>query len=166
MPRAKPKRTSSKPRPPRFTASDQVWVSMFCAVQEQLDVLNCYFGDSKESREDNLPTLWALRREIHELASNIADTKSGQAVLESRMQSIAEALKPIVGHCQALARENESLRRWSEANRSVTDAARGDAAAESTYVFGPCAFKSAHLPGIRCAVCGHLEIVYTGQIPL
>ena len=126
-------------------------------------VLNTFFFDSKEAREDNLPTLPALRRAID---------RESQGSAHLRVTA-----RTLVDHCQRLLKEKETLQRQVEAMKNAPLFPYDSAAAISqpwpnaprsvsvpmTFIkppdfqaarHGACAFASSHRAGIRCGVCG------------
>lgn len=66
-------------------------------------------------------TVLAIERMIENLPAGQAALFSGQAMLSQRIESIAEALRPVIGHCERLVREKETLqRKLDEANKFMT----------------------------------------------
>jgi hypothetical protein len=153
------------------------------AIQAIERTLHGLLFDSKEAREDNLPTLPALQREMGALTS-------GQEMFSHRLES----LRVIADHCNRLLKEKETLQRMVQTMKdasalvsrwapspSITPHGGVPTVYTRTYVcgcsavstdgpllaecpthspdfqsarHGECAFALTHREGIRCGVCG------------
>lgn len=101
-------------------------------------------------------------------ASSVAH--SGQRMLSERMETIRDGtlttVKTLVDHCSRLLREKETLMKMRQANDFMADAPRDFETANMTVkmrygenpIIGPCMFSLLHRLGVRCAVCGELEL--------
>lgn len=83
--------------------------------------------------------------------------------LRVEMREKFAALMPIVGHCERLMREKITLQKQVEsANQYMAATRNREDWGKMVTLVRPtkCAFTHLHRPGIRCAVCHHMEINY------
>lgn len=126
------------------------------SLDSRMRGLGYLLEDSKPAREDNVPTLWALRR-----------------ILERIEATQREHTKTLAAHCERLLREKETLIKMTQADKlratpvltgSVTmpwqDACAASVRAMNARGGSKCTWAHLHRPGTQCAICGHLEIVY------
>jgi hypothetical protein len=135
------------------------------AIQRVVKEMAAYFGDSRESREDNLPTLFALRLDIQKVLTQMYCYQSQMDHMDVRF----DALAPIVTHCERLLREKETLRSMiyptaEEARLRQVNAFMAKPVQGGTYVTpdwmrnnmigAKCQWAHLHSAGVQCSVCG------------
>ena len=105
-------------------------------------------------------------------AALTGEMRSGQQMLSQRMESLREGseatMKTLADHCSRLLREKETLMKMRQANTFMADAPRDFTTADMSVkcyehpvaraAGWGCGFKLLHRVGVRCAVCGELEM--------
>lgn len=122
-----------------------------------------------------------------ELRETRDEMRSALKMLSMRLESLTDLVQiltnshtgtfaTVIDHCARLLREKETLMKMRQANDFMADAPRDFDTANATvkcyerpvasmhaFGFTGCGFKLLHRVGVRCAVCGELELPNAAQ---